>query len=467
MKGGEKMELGQTINIQTASSVTNNLTESRINTDNVKDFTFIETLSKLLTIENGDFFAEKNKTKLLEERLAQGIFPVELLENINEKEAGIIEGFDHLDHNIFPITLQFLNQEKLVEIPEAIDMDSLKDLLLAGAKQEIPQDNSNLPNLLKKLGINLKNPEAFEKSPNLKSFFQEKDAQQIFTTENLVQNKIGSPTAKLEGSSLTGIMENTDLETERGSSDLVNRLILREEKSSDVSQRELKGLEKELTIKNFISTNSTSVEAQGNSTEGNNSMQQSFNKEQTFTNSLISTQLFSQVYEDGGISQVIKEPEVTPKELPNFILKQISNNLKFNKLTGSSELSIRLKPEELGKMTLQLLAQEGQVSIKIITESIRAREVIEHNLLHLKQTLANQGIKCTEIEVQVNTDSSFNEFMGQQHHHPFNHSRNKHNGKSNFIGAYDRNQLPIEEIGNQEGTTSSLNRSLDGLEFLA
>ena len=237
------------------------------------------------------------------------------------------------------------------------------------------------------------------------------------------------------------------------------------EKSPDVSQREVKGLEKELAIKNFFSTNGTSVETRGHSTEGNNTMQQ-FNNEQTFTNFSMGNQLFSQVYEEGDISQVLKEPEVTPKELPNFILKQISNNLKFNKLTGASELSIRLKPEELGKMTLQLLAQEGQISIKIITENIRAREIIEHNLLHLKQTLANQGIKCTEVEVQVSTDSTFNEFMGQQHNHPFNQSRSKHYGKANSLGTYDRNQLPIEEVY-QEETTSSLSRSLDGYEFLA
>lgn len=458
------MELGQPINFQTKSCVANTLTENRINTESEKDINFIETLAKLLAKENGNFFADKNETKLLEQRLAQGIFPVEVLGNIHEKEAKLIERFDHLDHNIFPITLQFLNQERPLGIPEPIDGNSLKSLLLAKANQEIPLKDPNILNLLKELGID-PNLEGLENNLNLKALFQENETQQILSTENLAQNKIGIPNAKLEGSDLAGIMENTDLETKNESSHLVNRLIPMGEKSPDVSQREVKGLEKELAIKNFFSTNGTSVETRGHSTEGNNTMQQ-FNNEQTFTNFSMGNQLFSQVYEEGDISQVLKEPEVTPKELPNFILKQISNNLKFNKLTGASELSIRLKPEELGKMTLQLLAQEGQISIKIITENIRAREIIEHNLLHLKQTLANQGIKCTEVEVQVSTDSTFNEFMGQQHNHPFNQSRSKHYGKANSLGTYDRNQLPIEEVY-QEETTSSLSRSLDGYEFLA
>ena len=147
------MELGQPINFQTKSCVANTLTENRINTESEKDINFIETLAKLLAKENGNFFADKNETKLLEQRLAQGIFPVEVLGNIHEKEAKLIERFDHLDHNIFPITLQFLNQERPLGIPEPIDGNSLKSLLLAKANQEIPLKDPNILNLLKELGI--------------------------------------------------------------------------------------------------------------------------------------------------------------------------------------------------------------------------------------------------------------------------------------------------------------------------
>ncbi|NLT96256.1 MAG: flagellar hook-length control protein FliK, partial [Clostridia bacterium] len=194
-------------------------------------------------------------------------------------------------------------------------------------------------------------------------------------------------------------------------------------------------------------------------------LQPSLNNEPIISNLFTENQPIARFFNDTGQNQVVKEPEITPKELPNFILKQISNNFKFNKLTGTSELSIRLRPEELGKVTLQLLSQDGQLSVKIITENIRSMEIVEQNLAHLKQTLANQGIKCTEIEVQVNTDSTFNQFMGQQQN-AFNHTRHNLRNKANYLGAYGKNEITLEGVGKEE-TMSFVRRNPDGLELFA
>ncbi|MDN5322933.1 MAG: flagellar hook-length control protein FliK [Clostridia bacterium] len=126
------------------------------------------------------------------------------------------------------------------------------------------------------------------------------------------------------------------------------------------------------------------------------------------------------------------EPEVPVKEIPEFLLKQISQKVKFNKLDGSSQLSLKLKPAELGKMTLQLSVNNGQVTVKILTENNQARDLVDQNLTHLKQSLVNQGMKLGSIDVQVGTDSSFNQFMGHQFN-PFNQSRQS--SKNKFLNS--------------------------------
>lgn len=199
------------------------------------------------------------------------------------------------------------------------------------------------------------------------------------------------------------------------------------------------------------------------SQEANASKFNSFlTKESDLQPTFTSSQTLTEFFKDEGINQINKEPELTTKELPEFLLKQIKNNFKLDKLTGTSQLSLRLKPEELGKMTVQLFSQDGQVRVKILTENTRAREVIEQNLVHLKQTFTSQGIKCNHIDVQVNTDSSFNQFMGQ-HYNPFNHARYGPKGKYDLGNA--RKELQIEDVS--ESSDLSTKRFSDGLELFA
>ncbi|KJS87516.1 MAG: hypothetical protein JM58_04040 [Peptococcaceae bacterium BICA1-8] len=179
--------------------------------------------------------------------------------------------------------------------------------------------------------------------------------------------------------------------------------------------------------------------------------------------SLTNGQLFEPDIEGENL-KFPQEPVISPKELPEFLMKQIGNKVKFNKLTGSSELNLRLKPAELGKITLQLLAQDGQVSVKILTENVRAREMVEQNLGYLKQNLANQGIKCTSINVEVGTDTSFNQLMGQNHN-PFN---NPKNGTQSKLRSSNNRKKEIEIDGYSKAENiNQEKRMLKGLELFA
>ncbi|MGI6225036.1 MAG: flagellar hook-length control protein FliK [Peptococcales bacterium] len=204
----------------------------------------------------------------------------------------------------------------------------------------------------------------------------------------------------------------------------------------------------------------------GMDTSYNNALENQLNKEINSPNLAVNNQSVFLFKKNIGNFQVEQEPEVSPRELPEFLLRQIKNNFKFDKLTGTSELNLRLKPEELGKMMVRLFSQDGQVSLKIFAENLRAKEILEQNLIHLKQTFTSQGIKCSNIDVQVSTDSSFNQFMGQGNH-PFNQTMYRNNGKYKFSGN-GKKELQIRELTYNDNSNSSTRRMmLGGLEILA
>jgi len=67
-----------------------------------------------------------------------------------------------------------------------------------------------------------------------------------------------------------------------------------------------------------------------------------------------------------------------------------------------AELNIQLKPDHLGKLTMQVVVENGLVTAKFAAESMQVKELIEANLGNLRQTLTNQGLKVDQITVSVN-----------------------------------------------------------------
>ena len=107
---------------------------------------------------------------------------------------------------------------------------------------------------------------------------------------------------------------------------------------------------------------------------------------------------------------------VTPKELPKHILQQLKNNFKTNMANNTSEVTIRLKPESLGKILLHLTSEGEKLSIKIFTESNLTKVLVEQNMSLLRQSLEEQGIRSKSINVEVGGDNLSQQFNQQRGH---------------------------------------------------
>ncbi len=98
------------------------------------------------------------------------------------------------------------------------------------------------------------------------------------------------------------------------------------------------------------------------------------------------------------------------------VIEQIVEKVELIQGKTVSEISMELKPESLGKMTIKLVMEEGGLTAKFITDNYQTKNILENNLHSLKQTLEDYGIKVekTEVNVQINSGSMFDGSEGNQ-----------------------------------------------------
>lgn len=116
----------------------------------------------------------------------------------------------------------------------------------------------------------------------------------------------------------------------------------------------------------------------------------------------------------GSMSQIIKDKI--------DVISQIANKKAMEQLKNSGMIEIKLEPESLGKMTVRVITENGVLSASIMTDNERSKAIIESNMQQLKESMINQGINITSIDVNI-SDSQEN----LKRHMNFMDSKNNRN----------------------------------------
>ena len=97
------------------------------------------------------------------------------------------------------------------------------------------------------------------------------------------------------------------------------------------------------------------------------------------------------------ISGAFKE-SVIPR---SSIIQQVVE--KAETLTGEnkSEIVVQLKPESLGKISLRVIHERGEIMAKFVAENEQVRAILESNMQHLKDSLEKSGITIQNLSVSV------------------------------------------------------------------
>jgi len=87
------------------------------------------------------------------------------------------------------------------------------------------------------------------------------------------------------------------------------------------------------------------------------------------------------------------------------VIKQVSEKVKVNLFEDKSEMIIKLKPDHLGKVTVEIAVENGNITAKFLAESEKVKEILESNMQDLKDHLANQGMAVQNLSVSVGNEN--------------------------------------------------------------
>ena len=85
------------------------------------------------------------------------------------------------------------------------------------------------------------------------------------------------------------------------------------------------------------------------------------------------------------------------------LIDQIAKNVRVSVSGLETSMEMQLNPEHLGKIYLNITEKEGAVRAQIMTQNTVVKEALETQLVELRQSLNQQGIKVDAIEVTVST----------------------------------------------------------------
>lgn len=101
-----------------------------------------------------------------------------------------------------------------------------------------------------------------------------------------------------------------------------------------------------------------------------------------------------------------KEAESAQRELRTQTMDQIVRRALFQVKNGQQEARIDLKPDFLGHVRMQVITENHQVTVKILTEFGFVKDMIENNMHQLKADLQQQGLEVDKLDVSVSRDAN-------------------------------------------------------------
>ncbi|MFJ8068742.1 flagellar hook-length control protein FliK [Peribacillus sp. NPDC096447] len=107
---------------------------------------------------------------------------------------------------------------------------------------------------------------------------------------------------------------------------------------------------------------------------------------------------------------VLAAPKVEQTASQGEFVKQFENILSkanFSVTNGVNKLLIRLNPEHLGSLRIELIQKDGMLSAKILATTAQAKDMLENQIHGLKQAFSGQNIQIERIEI-IQAFNAFN-----------------------------------------------------------
>lgn len=99
-------------------------------------------------------------------------------------------------------------------------------------------------------------------------------------------------------------------------------------------------------------------------------------------------------------SSVAKTVPVTRSaNFDSYLVRQVSTKIAVIFKNNVSSAKLTLNPPELGKLRVEITIENSKVKAVIATENVLVKEILEANLPLLKQSLQEQGLNVTDLNI--------------------------------------------------------------------
>lgn len=106
------------------------------------------------------------------------------------------------------------------------------------------------------------------------------------------------------------------------------------------------------------------------------------------------TQKLVKAFEDMG------ETPVQSKTMAN-IVEQVVSQVRVRVMPETTNMELTLHPESLGRVNLNVSAREGITTARLTVENQAAKDALESQMITLKETFEQKGLKVDTVEVNV------------------------------------------------------------------
>jgi flagellar hook-length control protein FliK len=152
--------------------------------------------------------------------------------------------------------------------------------------------------------------------------------------------------------------------------------------------------------------------------------------------------------------------DAAAKTFQTTVMDQIVDKAAMRSIHGRSEIQIRLKPEFLGHVQMNIAADKEQLVVRIMTDQPMVKEIIETHLHQLRTELQNQGLTIDRFDVMVNPDAD------QQHSRDqFAQMFKQHSNQNGRRQPQGQDPDTLHRDGGNHPDTDQPNR--DGVNYFA
>lgn len=103
----------------------------------------------------------------------------------------------------------------------------------------------------------------------------------------------------------------------------------------------------------------------------------------------------------------VEAKEIANVREPQDIIDITVNKFKALRLPEITEVSVKLKPEQLGEISVKLVLEKGHINGQISAETKEVVNVLQNGIDNLKEQLKNSNVNLNNISVNISSEDNF------------------------------------------------------------